>query len=88
MFYTYVLVSFTGHDFYVGYTDDLKKRFREHARGEVASTKHRRPLKLIYYEACENKYDAIRREKFLKSGPGRKFLRKRLKFTLLKFNKR
>jgi putative endonuclease len=66
-------------DLYVGFTKDLKKRFDEHQKGLVASTIHRRPLKIVYYEACLNKNDALNREKYFKTGFGRKFLRNRLR---------
>ncbi|MFC1841430.1 GIY-YIG nuclease family protein, partial [Thermodesulfobacteriota bacterium] len=52
MYYTYVLHSELDGNFYVGYTKDLKLRFEQHNKGKVESTKDRRPLKLIYYEAC------------------------------------
>ena len=66
-------------EFYVGFTKDLKKRLDEHERGLVASTTRKRPLKLIYYEACLNENDAIAREKYFKTGFGRRFLRNRIK---------
>ena len=50
MYYTYVLLSEKDGKHYTGYTQDLKLRFQQHQNGEVESTKHRRPLKLIYYE--------------------------------------
>ena len=78
MFYTYVLLSENDKKFYVGFTEDLKKRLDEHMRGSVSSTAHRRPLRLIYYEACLNSNDAIKREKYLKSGFGRRFLTNRI----------
>ena len=78
MYYTYVLLSEKDRNFYVGYTNDLKKRFSKHQQGLVSSTTHRRPLNLIYYEACLNEEDAIKREKYLKSGYGRRFLKNRL----------
>ena len=53
--------------------------YKQHQNGEVESTKHRRPLKLIYYEACLDQEDAMRREKYLKSYHGRLYLAKRLK---------
>lgn len=53
--------------FYVGFTKDLKLRFEKHNNGLVESTKDRRPLKLIYYEACIDKDDATKREKYLKT---------------------
>jgi len=58
MYYTYVLISEKDGNQYVGYTKDLKLRFEQHKNGQVRSTKHRRPLKLIYYEACMEEEDA------------------------------
>ena len=78
-FYTYVLMSQKDGNFYTGVTNNLKKRFEEHNSGSVFSTKHRVPLKLIYFEACLAKNDAYRREKYLKTGMGKRFLRNRLK---------
>jgi putative endonuclease len=78
MFYTYVLLSENDKDFYIGFTKDLKARLGQHQKGLVFSTVYRRPLKLIYYEACLNKNDAIKREKYFKTGFGRRFLRNRL----------
>ena len=82
MFYTYVLRSEKGGQFYVGFTKDLELRFEQHSKGLVESTKHRRPLQLIYYEACLNRDDATKREKYLKSYHGKMFLRNRLKSYL------
>ena len=83
-YYTYVLLD-KKRNFYIGYSQDLKKRFKEHTLGKVFATKSKLPIKLIYYESCINKYDALKREKYLKSGPGRKYLKNRLKnFLILK----
>ncbi len=82
MKYCYVLQSTNDKNFYVGFTKNLKLRFEHHKKGLVESTKDRRPLKLIYYEACLDKNDAIRREKYLKSCHGKMFLKKRLKSYL------
>ena len=82
MYYTYVLRSEKDMKFYVGYTKDLKLRFEQHTKGIVDSTKDRRPLRLIYYEACENQQDAPKREKYLKTYNGRRFLQNRLKSYL------
>jgi putative endonuclease len=79
MFYTYVLISKKDKELYIGFTKDLKKRLDEHNKGLVVSTAPRRPLELIYYEACLNEADAIAREKYFKTGFGRRFLRNRLK---------
>jgi putative endonuclease len=79
MYYTYILQSEKDSKFYSGFTEDVKLRFEQHQKGLVNSTKNRRPFKLIYYEACVNKEDALRREKYFKTYYGRMFLQKRLK---------
>jgi len=78
MFYTYVLRSEKEGRWYTGSTENLRKRFQEHNNGKVISTKNRRPFKLIYYEACINKQDAKLREKYLKSGMGKRYLKNRM----------
>ena len=82
MFFVYILISLKDKNFYIGFTSSLKQRLNQHFQGEVISTKNRRPLKLIYYEAFINKTDAKKREKFLKSGSGLSFLKKQLLNTL------
>jgi putative endonuclease len=82
LFYVYVLQSELDGKFYTGFTNDLKQRFKKHQKGLVPSTKHRLPLKLIYYEACLNQSDATNREKYLKTYHGKAFIRKRLKSYL------
>ena len=82
MYYTYVLKSIKDNKFYIGFTKDLKLRFEQHDKGQVESTKNRRPLVLIYYEACLDKSDANKREKYLKSYHGKMFLKGRLKSYL------
>ncbi|HPJ80510.1 MAG TPA: GIY-YIG nuclease family protein [Candidatus Portnoybacteria bacterium] len=82
MFYTYILRSEKDNKFYTGYTNNLKLRFELHQKGIVDATKDRRPLKLIYYEACLNQQDATYREKYLKTHHGKLFLRNRLKSYL------
>ena len=79
MFYTYVLMSGRDKEFYVGFTKNLEQRFDEHQKGRVSSTAQRLPLKIVYYEACLNENDAIAREKYFKSGFGRRFLRNRMR---------
>ena len=82
MYYTYVLKSEKDNKFYTGFTKNLKLRFEQHNKGLVDATKERRPLSLIYYEACLNREDATRREKYLKTYHGRMFLKRRLKSYL------
>jgi putative endonuclease len=80
MFYfVYVLLSEKDDQFYTGYTSDLEKRIDSHNNGEVQSTRQRRPLRLIYFEGCINQQDATRREKYLKSGNGKIYIRSRLR---------
>jgi putative endonuclease len=69
-------------NFYTGFTKDLKLRFEEHKKGRVESTRDRRPVKLVYYEACLDKNDAIKREKYLKTYHGKMYLKRRLKSYL------
>ena len=82
MFYTYVLRSTKDMDFYTGFTKNLKLRFEQHQKGTIEATKNRRPLELIYYEACLDQNDALKREKYLKTYHGKVFIRRRLKSYL------
>ncbi|MFH0852129.1 MAG: GIY-YIG nuclease family protein [bacterium] len=79
MHYVYILKSLEDKDFYTGYTEDLKNRIEEHDRGKVESTKRRRPLRLICYEAYLDKQTAQAREKFLKTSDGKLEINRRLK---------
>jgi putative endonuclease len=84
MYFVYLLYSQKDYKFYTGYTNDLERRFQEHQNGLNISTKHRRPLELVYYEAYLEKQDAEGREKFLKGGSGKKYLKKQLKIWMEK----
>ena len=77
-YYTYVLENLDG-DLYVGLTANLKKRLKEHNRGLNFSTKSNIPWHVIYCEACLDKEDAKRREKYLKTSQGARLLKRRLK---------
>ncbi|MFZ1618525.1 MAG: GIY-YIG nuclease family protein [Flavobacteriales bacterium] len=79
MFYTYVLKSKKDGKWYTGCTEDRRKRFKEHNDGKVVSTKGRGPFDIIYYEACIDTHDAFTREKYLKTGMGKRYLKNRLK---------
>ncbi|MEK6913944.1 MAG: GIY-YIG nuclease family protein [Nanoarchaeota archaeon] len=82
MQYVYILQSEKDNKFYTGYTKNLKLRFNQHKKGIVESTKNRRPLKLVYYEACLSQKDATHREKYLKTYYGKMFIRNRIKSYL------
>ena len=77
-YYTYILKSKKDGKLYIGWTDDLKQRILIHNKGLVDATKYRRPLILEYYEACKDKTKAIKREKYFKTGFGRRFLKNRI----------
>jgi len=81
-FYVYVLQSKKTQGWYIGATKDLRKRVLSHNNGENISTKHSIPWELIYYEASLFQKDAFTREKYLKSGMGRRYLKNRLKSFL------
>jgi len=82
MYYTYVLKSQRDKKLYIGYSADLEKRFLQHQKGEVESTKHRRPLDLVFYEAFKDKRDAIRREKYFKTDKGKSSLKQILRCSV------
>jgi putative endonuclease len=84
MYYVYILKSLRNKSLYIGYTVDLKKRLEEHDDGKNISTKPFRPYKLIFYEAFLYRKDAKSREEYLKSGWGRKSIKKLLKNYLEK----
>ena len=78
MYFVYILQSKKDNKLYIGYTEDLKNRYSLHTNGKVLSTKSRRPLELVYYEAYKNQLDAKKREVFLKSGSGHRFIQKQM----------
>lgn len=79
VFYTYVLKSVKHKTRYIGSSESIEKRLKEHNLGKVRYTKGRLPWELIYQEAFLSRSEAVKREKFLKSGQGRNFLDKTLK---------
>jgi putative endonuclease len=85
MYFTYVIKSMKDAKFYTGSTGDIRKRLQEHNSGRVNSTRNRGPFTLICYEACINEQDARVREKYLKSGMGKRYLRNRLKHFLVRY---
>ena len=78
-FYTYVLKCEKTGTFYTGTTDNLERRLEQHNNCQVYYTKNRLPVRLVYFEACLNKDDAYRRERYLKTGMGKRYLKNRLK---------
>ena len=81
-YYVYILQSAQNKGWYTGYTSNLKRRLSEHNSGYTKSIRHKGPWRLIYYEACLSLDDAVAREKYLKSGMGKRYIRNRLKVFL------
>jgi len=83
MFYVYILKSSKDEELYIGSSNDLKRRLKEHQTGQSFSTKFRCPFELIYYEAYKNEKDAREREQALKlRGNARRFLKERISRSL------
>ena len=78
MYYIYVLQSSKDNNFYVGYSKSVKNRLLLHNKGKVSATKNRRPFKLVYYEGCLAQSDALKREKYLKTSWGKRYIKNRL----------
>ena len=78
-YYIYVLQSFKNGSLYIGYTSNLRKRLKEHNSGKNKATKPFIPYQLIFYESFLNRIDAKNREKYLKSGYGRRTINKLMK---------
>lgn len=79
MFYVYVLRSELDYGLYIGCSTNLRARLRAHRAGTNLATAHRGPWTLIYYEAYLHQTDALGRERYLKSGSGRRFLKAQLR---------
>ena len=78
-YYVYVLRSLVKDFIYVGFSMDLRIRFKEHNNKEELSTKHYAPFELIHYEAYRNIKDAKRREEYFKTTKGKTTLKIMLK---------
>ncbi|MBU2235857.1 GIY-YIG nuclease family protein [Patescibacteria group bacterium] len=74
MYFVYVIKSIKFLNRYIGSTNNIGKRIEEHNNGKCRYTKGRRPWELIYKESYDTRAEAMKRERFLKSGQGRKFL--------------
>lgn len=83
MYYVYILKSVKDGGMYIGYTADLRKRFKEHQLGLNPSTKYKRPWQIVYYEAYKSRSDSRYREYNLKRfAKGYAQLKRRIKNSL------
>jgi len=76
MFYVYILYSEKFDRFYIGQTNNLTVRINQHNSGEVKSTKHYIPWKIVYKESFETRKEAMQRERFLKKQRNKNFYKK------------
>ena len=75
MYYVYVLRSLKNGRYYTGSTDDLDRRLNEHNTGQSNYTRLTRPFERVYSESFETRSEAVRRERYLKTGKGREELK-------------
>ena len=75
MWFVYVIYSDTSKQFYKGLTSDLDKRLEEHNKGYNKSAKAFAPWVLFFYEEFKTRVEARNREKYLKSGAGREYIK-------------
>lgn len=82
MYNVYVLISLKDYKFYIGFSENLEQRVKDHNFGSNKSTKNRRPFKLIYSEAHLSKIDALKRERYFKTAKGKTTLKLMLKTAI------
>ena len=75
MFYVYVIRSVSSGKHYIGQTNNIRRRLDEHNFGKGRYTNNRGPWKVVYKEQFDTRSEAMRREKFLKSGKGRELMK-------------
>ena len=75
MYYNYILQSIKDGRTYVGFTENVKERLIRHNCGYVNATKHRRPFRVLFTEQAKDAQEAKKREKYWKSGAGRRKLK-------------
>ena len=78
-YYAYVLQSTVNQKFYYGHTQNLEVRLKEHNSGKTKSTKANIPYQIVFYEVCKTREEAVKREKFFKTGSGRDYIKEKLK---------
>jgi putative endonuclease len=71
----YALASLTKEYIYVGLSLDVERRIDEHQRGKEPTTRAYRPFEVLLIEVLADRMEARKREKFLKSGVGKEFLK-------------
>ncbi len=78
MYYVYVLKSTVADFYYKGFCENLEIRLEQHNRGITKSNKAFIPFKIIYYEICEERDEAVKKERYWKSAAGRRYLKNKI----------
>jgi putative endonuclease len=79
-YYVYILKSFKNDYIYIGSTADIYIRVKRHNQGKVKSTKGYRPWRLLEYQEFDSRSDAVKHERFLKTGQQKEFLKNKYKY--------
>lgn len=79
MYYVYVLKSLSRNYIYVGMTSNVEDRVNQHQLGSERTTKPYRPFVLVYTEMCSTRIEARKRERYLKSGVGKEWIKCKIK---------
>ena len=75
-YFVYILYSEEHNKIYIGYTNNIERRIREHNSGKSAYTKKYKPWRIVYTEEYENEIDARSKERYYKSAAGRRKIKK------------
>ncbi len=81
MFYTYIIQSDIDQTLYIGLTNNIQQRLERHNAGSEEYTSKKRPWQILFYAAFRTRLEAAQFEKYLKSGSGREFIRKRIQLS-------
>ncbi|MEK7621923.1 MAG: GIY-YIG nuclease family protein [Patescibacteria group bacterium] len=79
MYLVYILKSVNFQKFYTGYTDNFSRRLSQHNDGKSIYSRRYRPWKIIYQEHFDQQLDAVKRERYLKSAAGRRWLKNKFR---------
>jgi len=85
--YVYVIRSEKDGRFYVGMSENIDRRLKEHNSGKTRSTQFYKPWELFFFEEFENRLTARKREKYLKSGYGKTWIKEKYKREFNMINK-
>jgi putative endonuclease len=82
-YFVYAIQSKVDKRLYIGLSKDVEKRVKSHNNGETFSTKGYRPWALVYKEEIGERKQAREREKYLKSGAGKEYIKNKIKYSAI-----